>query len=255
MATYKKKDKTSKEIIKDKAYVESESTTKEVFEGLDSGANKIEKWILKRQKYILIALAAIVALVLAYMAYLRFVKEPNEKKAADELAYPRVYFDKAITMEEPSDSLLKLGLNGDGAKYGFVDIADEYSGTKAGNMAKYYAGISYLKMADYKKAIEYLDQFSSDDLILGAVAKGAIGDAFTDLNQPEDALKYYEKALDFDTNLFSTPMFLDKAAKTCLALKDFKKAETYFQRIKDEFPNSTYAVDIDAKISQAKLAQ
>jgi hypothetical protein len=40
-----------------------------------------------------------------------------------------------------SDSLYKLSLNGSEGKFGFIKIADEYSGTDAGNLANYYAGL------------------------------------------------------------------------------------------------------------------
>ena len=253
MATYKKKDKTAKQLKKDHdAIVEAQSTTKEVFEGLDSGANKIEAWILKRQKYLLIGLGAVVVIVLGYLGYLKFIQEPAEKNAADELAFPKAYFDEALAMEEPSDSLLNLALNGDGAKAGLLDIIDQYGSTKAGNLAKYYTGISYLKMAEYKKAIEFLDEFSSDDMMLGPVAKGAIGDAFVDLEKPEDAFKYYEEAYKMNPNNFTTPIFLDKAAKTAIVLKDYAKAEELYRKIKSDYPHSAAAQDIDAKINEAK---
>ena len=51
-------------------------------------------------------------------------------------------------------------------KYGFTDIADEFRGTKAGNLANYYAGISYLKLKKYEEAIEYLSNFNSDDELI-----------------------------------------------------------------------------------------
>ena len=90
-----------------------------------------------------------------------------------------------------TDSLFTLALEGADGKYGFVDIADKYSSTKAGNLANYYAGISYLRMKKYQEAIEYLENYSSDDELLGPIAKGAIGDAFADINQIDDAFDYY----------------------------------------------------------------
>ena len=76
----------------------------------------------------------------------------------------------------------------------FLDIADEYSSTKAGNLANYYAGVCYLQLGQFENAIEYLDEFNSNDEVLSVVAKGAIGDAFLELNQPEEALEYYTAA-------------------------------------------------------------
>jgi hypothetical protein len=62
-----------------------------------------------------------------------------------------------------SDSLYKLSLNGSEGKFGFIKIADEYSGTD-GNLANYYAGMAYLNTGKYNEAIDYLNK--SDDIVL-----------------------------------------------------------------------------------------
>jgi len=254
MAVYKKKDKVAKQLQKDQAKVNA-STTKDVFEGLDSSANKAEVWILKNQKSLLIVLGVIVAGVLAYMAYMRYVQAPAEEKAANELAYPRAYFDQAQTNTVAADSLYTVALNGADGKYGLIEIADKFSNTKAGNLAKYYAGIAYLKTKDYKNGIEYLSDFSSDDMMLDAVAKGAIGDAFANLNQLEDAFEFYEKAASVNPNNYTTPIFLDKAAATALSIGKYDKAEALYTRIQKEYSKSDQAIDIEGKINQAKYAK
>lgn len=253
MAVYKKRDKTAKQLRKDKAKVAS-STTKEVFEGLDSSANKAEAWLLKNQKPLLIILVAVVSGILAYMAYMRYIQEPAEAKAANELAYPRVYFDQAQTNSVAADSLYTLALNGSDGKYGLVEIADKFGRTKAGNLANYLAGIAYLKTKDYKNGIKYLSDFSSDDMMLDAVAKGAIGDAFANLGQLEDAFDYYQEAATADPNNYTTPIFLDKAAATALSIGNYKKAQELYTRIQSEFSKSEQAKDIEGKINQAKYA-
>src|SRR5690606_4256844 len=108
------------------------------------------------------------------------------------------------------DSLYNLSLQGGEGKYGFIDIIDNYGGTKAANLARYYAGMVYLNTNKYQDAIAQLDKFRSDDDMLGPLAKGAIGDAFVQLGQNEDALKYYEEAAKMSVNDFTTPRFLLK---------------------------------------------
>ncbi len=256
MATYKKRG--NKKIKNDageaQSAIERNSDTAKVFNTLDDTASKSEAWVIKNQKNIFIVLGVIVAAMLAYQAYNQYVSGPKETAAANELAFPKKYFDQASTATVAVDSLYTLGLEGGEGKYGFIDIVDEYSGTKAGNLAAYYAGISYLKMKDYQNAIEYLGKFKSDDEILGPVAKGAIGDAFADLNQPEDALDYYEKAANLRDNSFTTPLFLFKAANTALDLGKNDKALTMFEKIKTAFPKSDEAKDIDIYINKAKYA-
>ncbi|MCG1036911.1 tetratricopeptide repeat protein [Polaribacter sargassicola] len=254
MATYKKrgyKPKVQKEVNQ---VEETEYETAEVFNTLEETASKSEQWIEKNSKPLFLGLIGIVVIFLAYLGYNKFIVEPNETEAANELAFPRTYFDEAATAGSGIDSLLTLGLEGANGKYGFLDIADSYSGTDAGNLANYYAGVSYLQMKKYDKAIEYLSKFNSDDEMLGPVSLGAIGDAFADINQPEDALEYYEKAANKKDNEFTTPLFLYKAGQIAMQLKDFDKAETLFTKIKENYAKSEQGRDIEKFISAAKYA-
>ncbi|AOW19975.1 tetratricopeptide repeat protein [Urechidicola croceus] len=256
MATYKKRGnkKVKNEVGDIKTAIEENSTTAEVFNTLDETASRSEEWVIKNQKNIFIVLGLIVASILGYLAYQNLVSEPNEKVAANELAFPKKYFEQANAANVAKDSLYTLGLEGGEGKFGFIDIADEFSGTKAGNLANYYAGISYLKMKNYQDAIEYLDKFSSEDDILGPVAKGAIGDAFSDLEQYDSALEYYEAAANLRDNDFSTPLFLFKAANMALDLGKSDKALAMFERIKNSYPKSEEAKNIDIYINKAKYA-
>jgi|TARA_B110000967_G_C18853795_1_gene546017 tetratricopeptide (TPR) repeat protein len=255
MATYKKKgNKIKNEAGEIKSAIEQNSTTAEVFNTLDDTASKSEAWVIKNQKNIFIVLGVIVAGMLLLQAFKQFVSTPNETAAANELAFPKKYFEQANSAAVAKDSLYSLGLEGGDGKYGFLDIADQYGSTDAGNLANYYAGITYLNMKKYPEAIEYLGKFSSDDEVLGAVAKGAIGDAFADLNQQEDALEYYEKAANLRNNSFSTPLFLFKAANTALDLGKSDKALKMFEEIKKSYPKSEEAKNIDIYINKAKYA-
>ena len=251
MATYKK---TGSKVKKAQNTVEDKSTTAEVFNTLDETASKSEQFVIQNQKTIFVLLAAIVVAILGYMAYQKYIKAPKEKEAANELAFPKMYFEQANNSSVAVDSLLTLGLEGADGKYGFIDIANEYSGTKAGNLAHYYAGISYLKMKEYKSAIEHLEKFDSDDELLGPVSKGAIGDAFADINQPEDALDYYLKAANLKNNNFSAPLYLFKAGNTAMELGKFDKALELFKRIEKDFPNSEEAKNIEVYINKATFA-
>jgi len=251
MATYKK---TGSKGNKTQSTLEDKSTTAGVFNTLDETASKSEQWVIKNQKAIYVVLAAVVLSILGYLAYQRYVKAPKEKEAANELAFPKAYFEDALTNAITADSLFNLGLSGADGKYGFVDISKEYSGTKAGNLASYYAGISYLRLKKYKEAVEYLEKFSSEDELLGPTAKGAIGDAFADINQPEDALDYYLKAANLRDNNFSTPLFLFKAGNTAMDLENYSKALELFEKIKNEYPNAEEAKNIDIYINQATFA-
>lgn len=252
MATYKKRGYKPKNKDERKDLEAKKSTTAEVFSTLDESASRSEQWVAKNQSYILGTIGVIAVVVLGYLAYNQFVQKPKEQSASNELFYPQQYFAQAVNSPTAKDSLYNLALNGAEGKYGFLDIIDEYSGTKAANLAEYSAGMAYLNMQQYDEAISHLEKFSSGDMILGALAKGGIGDAFVQLGQAEDAISYYEKAFNHSINDFTTPKFLYKAGITALELGQNDKALQYFQRIKDDFPNADEASSIDAFIGMAK---
>ena len=252
MATYNKRGYKPKSKAEEIELDEQNSTTAEVFSTLDESASKTEEWVSRNQNYILGVIGVIAVAVLGYLAYNQFVLKPKEASADNEMYYPQQYFDQALNSTTERDSLFTLSLNGAEGKYGFLDIINEYSGTKAANLASYSAGMAYLNMKNYQEAINHLEDFSSDDSILGALAKGGLGDAFMQLNQSEDALSYYEKAVAHSDNSFTAPKFLYKAGITALELNQSDKALEYFQRIKDDYASSDEARMIDAFIGNSQ---
>ncbi|CAH0335013.1 hypothetical protein FVB9288_00632 [Flavobacterium sp. CECT 9288] len=258
MATYNKrgykapKEKEVKEEAVEAVVIdEKDSTTAEVFSKLDETASRTEDFVAKNQKVIIGLVAAAALATLSYLAYQRFIAAPAQEEAANEMFVAQQNFQKA-TDGVSSDSLYKLSLNGSEGKFGFLKIADEYSGTDAGNLANYYAGIAYLNTRKYTEAIDYLSKFKSDDIMLSALAKGAIGDAYAQKNQPKEALENYINAAGTNKNDFTTPRFLLKAGKVALALGNKADALKYFTDIKDNYDASPEAASVDVLIGLAQ---
>lgn len=224
-----------------KKSVKKDQTT-EVFENVEQSLTKAELFLEHNRNSLLIGLAVVFGIVGIFLAYTKLYLEPQETEAQELVFMAQKY------MEQDS---LKLALNGDGTNLGFLDIADEYGSTKTGNMAHYYAGICYLNMGNFEEAIAALDQFSGDDEIISVIAKGAIGDAFLELGQPEDALDYYSRAAKMNDNDFVIPIYLMKAGQTAEILGDYTKALNFYKRIKADFPESREAADIDKQIAFA----
>ena len=259
MATYNKrgykapKEKEVKEVNEETQVIidEKDSTTAGVFSKLDETASKTEDWVAKNQKIIIGLVAGIAIATIGYLAYQKFIETPKQDEAANEMFVAQQNFKQA-TEGVASDSLYKLALNGSEGKFGFVQIADQYSGTDAGNLANYYAGMAYLNTGKFDEAIKYLGEFKSEDLILSALAKGAIGDAYSQKNQQKEALDYYVKAAESNKNDFTTPRFLLKAGKTALALGQKEDALKYFTDIKENFDGTPEAASVDVLIGLAQ---
>lgn len=256
MATYNKRGyKAKKEKIKDTAddpNLEENSTTAEVFNTLDETASRTEDFVASNQKYIFIVIGLVAALVLGYLGYQKFIKEPAQAEAMNEMYHAQKQYNEAV-IGVSNDSLYNLVLKGSEGKYGMLDIIDNYSGTEAANLANYYAGVAYLNLKDYKNAIKHLDQYSSEDEATGPMAKGAIGDAFVQLDQKEEALKYYVKAAKMRDNKLTAPTYYYKAGVIALELGKASEALGYFNTIKENYPDVTEASQVDVFIAKAKV--
>ena len=248
MATYKKRGFKNKASSSKAEALENKSTTANVFNTLDEGSSQTQQWVERNQNKILGLVAIISIIVIGVFAYSKLIKEPKESSAFNKMYFAQKKFDEAVLIN--NDSMYNIALNGDDLNMGMLQIIDEFGGTNAANLAHYYSGIMYLKMNDYPNSIKYLSEFSSDDILLSSLATGSIGDAFAELNQFDDAFDYYIKASKSNNN-YSSPMYLFKAGLVAMRLNKFNRAEEYFSIIKQDYPNSTEAKNIDAFISKA----
>ena len=259
MATYKKrgyKPKAVKESVDVDNEFEAEaeemdSRTAEVFNSLDETANKTEEWVAANQKYIFIVVGALALFALLFVAYERFVKEPKEAEAANEIYQAQQFFAQAEQASSTQkDSLYTMALTGGEGKLGLVDVANKFSGTNTGNVANYYAGFAYLKTGKYKEAIASLEDFSTKEPVLKALSYGGIGDAFAQLTNLEEALNYYQKAAAVD-NSFTAPKFLLKSAKIAIELGKANEAVKALEQIKSEYVDSAEYAQVDGLLGKA----
>lgn len=215
----------------------------EVLYDVTESISSVERFFEENGKALSTAAIALFVIVGGYIAYLKFYQEPRELEAQNEIYHAQQLFE--------ADSL-RQAVEGFNGHAGFLTVAADYSGTKVGEMANYYAGISYLRLGEYDNAIRLLDDFSTDDPILEVVATGSIGDAFLELNQSEEALDYYEKASSVNSNDFVVPFYLLKAGMLAENLAKNEEALKFYQRIKTEFPDSRQAADIERYTARVK---
>lgn len=188
-----------------------------------------ELFFEKNAKIISIVFGAAVVLALLLLATHRFYTLPRETKAKEQIFTAEQYFEK--------DSF-NLALNGDGNYPGVLDIIENYGSTPSGNLARYYAGISYLHIGKYKEAIEYLESFKTDDLLLKPIATGAIGDAYAEQGNKEKALKYYTEAAGMKANNFTVPVYMLKQGRMYEMMGNKEQALTTYKLLKDKYNDS-----------------
>ena len=229
-----------------------ESTTEEVFNNLDEGANKLEDWVAENQKVIMGVVGAIALFTIGYLLYGKFVAEPKAEESFNKMYQAQAYFNDALNTPEKADSLFNLALKGGDGQLGFVAIAEDYSSSDAGNLANYYAGMAYLQIKDFKNAETFLLKYDGEDMITKATAYGGLGDAYAETNKVEDAISYYKKAAEANANDYTTPRFLNKAAQLAFLNNKKEEANKLFKQIKEKYETSREAVNIDAYIAMTE---
>lgn len=205
--------------------------------------SRTEHFLEENYKTLLTVLGVIVGIVALVWVGKLYLNNRN-KEAQSQMYQAERYLEM--------DSI-KLALNGDGNYLGFLDIANDYKLTKSGNLAKYSAGICYLRLGNFEEAIDFLEKYSKKDKVIGSLALGATGDAYVELGNLEKGVSKYIEAADYAENSFNTPLFLMKAAELYELQNKYADALKLYERIQKEYPESTEGSSIDKYIARVKV--
>tara|TARA_B110000444_G_C18848658_1_gene603846 strand:+ start:2628 stop:3311 length:684 start_codon:yes stop_codon:yes gene_type:complete len=225
---------------------DKKNQTPEQLKAIEDSLTKAEMYVEDNKNKLMVVVLAIAIGFSAFFAYDRFYVQPKENNALTEMYMCEKNFEQNKFQE---------ALDGDEQYAGLLEIIDTYGGTKSANLAEYYTGISYLKLGNLEEAISHLDNFSSDDEILAPIAKGAIGDAFSELGQNDEAFTYYVKAANMRNNEFTTPIYLMKAANTAYILKKNDQALELYKRIEKDYSKTREGQNISKYISRMTAAE
>jgi len=221
----------------------NKNKTENQFAQIEETLTRTEQFIEENQKSLITIVGAIVGIVALFSVYQNFYIAPMEEEAQAEMYMAELYFQK--------DSF-NLALNGDGQYLGFLDVVDDYSSTNVGQLANYYAGLCYLNTADFDNAIEYLGDFSSDDIVLSSLALGCMGDAYMELGDVDAALDAYASAVSNSSNDFTAPRYMMKQALIHNANGDSDKALNLYKSIKNDYKTSREANGIEKYIAKVE---
>jgi tetratricopeptide (TPR) repeat protein len=217
-----------------------------VFEEVTQSSNSFASGFLN-QKTIAYILGGLALLFAGYFAYKQFVVAPQQQDAVANMWKAQQYFERdsfQLALESPI-----------GDYDGFESLISKYGSSKAGNSARYYAGICYLNLGQYDKAIERLDDFSPSDTQLEIMKYGALGDCYSEQNDLSKALSSYDKAISAGENELLTAYYLKKAGMLCEYQKNQADAAKYYQKIKSKYPQSPAGSDIDKYLARVGITE
>ncbi len=170
---------------------------------------------------------AIVVVIAAVLVWLLVAQSGSRK--ADELI---------ARADAAQNDSIALTLYADAAKAGY----------KSGNRAKAELGIRYYREGQYEKALQYLDDASLDDEIAAAGVYTLQGDCHVNLEQYDQALKCYNKAISkADKNPEIVPFVLIKEANIYRAQGKFADEAKAYKTIIDEYPTYVATTRVDIK--------
>lgn len=184
-----------------------------------------ETWVESNPKTIIGIALGILLIVGGYFAF-QYYKGTQDDAAQKEMFQAVYYFEQ--------DSL-NLALNGDGNNLGFLAIIEDYGVSDAANLSNYYVGVIYLKQGKFNVARMYLEDFSSNDLLVQARAYSLIGDTYMEEENYEDAAKFYNKAANYKPNKYFSPTYLMKEALAYEKLNQNDKAKEVYEKIISDF--------------------
>ena len=210
---------------------------------VEENVSKSEAFFAKNKKAIIIAVVAVVAIIAGVTLYHSMVAVPREAKASTLLAKGQRYF---------AESEFERALNGDSLTYkGFLWIADEYSSTKAGNLANLYAGLCYAQMKKWEESAKYIEKYdNADDDMIGPAAYGALGNVYAHMDQLDKAVSYLKKAAEKADNNSISPTFLIQAGEILESQNKPEEALKLYQQVKDKYFQSMQYQEIDKYIER-----
>ena len=212
---------------------------------VEDALTQSEAFLIKYKNAIIGGVVAVIIIVAGFIMYKNLYAEPREETAQAALFKGQEYFEQ---------DAFEQALNGDSIGYtGFLKVADEYSGTKAANLAKAYAGICYAQLGKYEEAVKMLDSFNGKDQMVAPAILGAAGNCYAQLGQLDKAASTLLSAADKADNNTLSPIFLIQAGEILVKQGKYDDAVNAYTKIKDKYFQSYQAMDIDKYIEQAKL--
>lgn len=180
---------------------------------------------------------ALVVVIVAVLVWLLVAQSGSRK--ADELI---------ARADAAQNDSIALSLYADAAKAGY----------KSGNRAKAEMGIRLYREGKYEEALKYLDDASLDDEIAAAGVYTLQGDCHVNLDQLDQALKCYNKAISkADKNPEIVPFVLIKEANIYRAQEKYADEAKAYKTILDDYPTyvATTRVDIKKYYERALASQ
>lgn len=218
----------------------SDETLVDIVEARESAV----EWIERNQNIVLAVVVGLIVLVGGWFAYKNLYQIPRNAEAQEQMHRAQFQFERdsfALALENPG-----------GGYPGFLGIINQYGRTSAANLAQFYAGISYLNLGRYQDAVDHLRRYSPNDELTTIMRHGAMGDAYSELNEFNNAIDQYRRAVRAGDNILLTPFYMNKLGHALIHQGESAEALKVFEDLRRKYPNSSEAQNADRQIARLK---
>ena len=208
---------------------------------------QLTSFYYENKKYISYALTALVLIVIGIFVYTNNRRANNEKASAEFAKVFPIYDNGASDVKQ-----FKVAIDGQPERgiMGLKAIVENYGGSDAGEMARFYLANAYYQLGQFDDAQKAFDSFSTGNPFLEASGYAGLASCYEVKHDYAKAASYFEKAANLVTSAVATPEYLNSAAR-CYGLSGEKeKAISLYKKLKKEYPTSTFARDVDRYIAQ-----
>lgn len=198
-------------------------------------------WWAKRKKIFYFVLVVLAVAGAGVYYYFVSYKEPREKEAYEALAF----CEQSLRVDS-----LGWALNGQGKDMGLLRLMEHYEGTRAANLAAYYAGAILLRQGEAQRALDYLQKYHTTHVLGESRKVLLLADAYADLKDITQAVSCYLKGADIGKEdeafaaecLFRAALLQENVAKS--------QAIQLYQRLKKEYPNTKKSQEADKYLAR-----
>ena len=206
---------------------------------------KAREFLRNNRKIVSGTLTGLVIAVIVIVAYLNN-RHSDNLKAAAELSQVIGLFNGGA---------YQVAINGDPTRdiTGLKSIVDNYGSTETGEQAKIYLADCYYFIGDYDNAFKYFKDYDGSDRFLEASADAGMAEVYEIRGDFEKASEYYDRAASRDSKNFLTPQYLIGAARDYIKIGKKDRAIDLLNRVKKNFPDSQYAMNLDYYMAEASV--
>lgn len=218
----------------------------EVRETLAHGADAV----LSHQQFTLYVLIAAVVVAVGVFGWKTYTERQTVKASAGFDSAMKVFQSPVGTPPTPGEtSYASDSQKFTAAEQQFSDVASKYPRTHPGQLARYYAALSFERLdktADAKKLLQGLT--SSSDQEVAALAQLELAGINDRTGQGDEAVKLYEGLIAKPSVLVPKPVAMMALAEH-YAQKNPSEAAKLYAQIKAEYPDTPMAEQADQALA------